>query len=128
VTLAGIKAALKSGVKPAKLPKAKHIGGGCFREAYKVGQWVVKKSHPHAHRETASRAMAAAKRVGVRLATTHKVQVAADTYDVQWFYKRLTLKEFNAIENHADILDARLDLGAYNMGRTVEGALVAFDW
>ena len=43
MTLNTIRTALKGGVQPQDLPGAVRLGAGCFREAFKVGAFVVKE-------------------------------------------------------------------------------------
>ena len=43
LTLDTIRTMLKWGVQPKDLPGAEPIGAGCFREAFKVGAYVVKE-------------------------------------------------------------------------------------
>lgn len=136
---ASILRALAAGVHPADLPRARSLGRGCQREAWRVGPFVVKANTP-AYSSSENPTLPTRAPLTIPRAVFARLRLAAPTcwYVQTWivmpFYRtlsyaafalRLPVKERGARQYHRG---KWLDISAANCGVDARGVLHAFDW
>jgi hypothetical protein len=115
MTLGQLKHSLRKGAKPETL--GDWIGGGCSREAYKVGAFVVKESQDYTSKSHYD--LEALRRYGLRMAPTVRVGL----WEIQLHYP-------HHVEDgeYPNALRGFGDLHPDNLAKDRRGRLVAFDW
>ena len=129
---------LKRGVLHSELPGAQLIGGGCFRRAYRVGEWVVKETSDDTHASSTEQChiprSVAQRRIGVvpiTLAPTIYVRTHNRRYMIQPYIEPMSTRGTPTYVEFCKFLapfKTRLDLHDDNVGFDAQGGLVAFDW
>ncbi len=130
MTLAAIRARLYRGYDPTEFG-AKHIGGGFFRQAYRCGDYVIKRQHKHCgHYRKKSAVRKELASLGIMMCPTWTVRRPHHrAWIIQPYCRRVNWTE-RTKRNRADLWDAitLLDVHEDNLGYDRQWNLVAFDY
>ena len=127
--LTDLRKALSREHRLTKLPfyrELTRLGCGFFRCAYRIGDWVIKRSA-----EVAGQAdewprwkqRRAAKELNVSLARTYRV----GRWEIQRYYEPMTAQEFFSTPL-VDTGWSEIDLQPANVHRDPNGRIIVFDW
>jgi hypothetical protein len=122
LTLNRLRSALRDGKEPSDLG-ALSLGFGCYREAWRIGPFVVKetcsKEDKAYYREFCGQR-------NLRFAPTVRVETSdSRTWEIQLFYPRHQEGAWATNEWYHDWIG---DIHGDNVGKDRRGRWVAFDW
>lgn len=107
---------------PDLFPEAEFLGAGCFRSAYRVGNFVIKLSRPRCAQVGRRPPVATLRRAGILPPEEWHV----NGWTVQRYYRRVTDGEFRS-KGAKEFVNS-LDICAANSGLDRWGRVVAIDW
>ncbi len=119
MTLKAILLELRRGTHPKNLPGGHYLGAGLYRTAYRVGDYVVKESHQACGNCRPKEPLPC----GVKLP---RAEWNAGGYVVQPYYPPIDWEDWERAGLHSALYVQDLHPG--NIGKDVDGTLVAFDW